>query len=89
MQQDCEGEEDEEEQYSSYLPGKLRDESSIGPSYVDTSDCCNTRHMLPKMKHMQGSGSMNTLHQDRDLNSKRQSTKPLSITESKQQTHRD
>ena len=61
----------------------------MGPSYVDTSDGGHMRNMIPKMKHMQGSGSMNLLHQDRDLNSKRHSSKPLSITESKQPTLRD
>ena len=67
----------------------MREESSMGPSYVDTSDGGHMRNMIPKMKHMQGSGSMNLLHQDRELNSKRHSSKPLSITESKKPTLRD
>jgi hypothetical protein len=67
----------------------MREESSMGPSYVDTSDGGHMRNMIPKMKHMQGSGSMSLLHQDRELNSKRHSSKPLSITESKQPTLRD
>ena len=54
----------------------MREESSMGPSYVDTSDGGHMRNMIPKMKHMQGSGSMNLLHQDRELNSKRHSSKP-------------
>jgi hypothetical protein len=61
----------------------------MGPSYIETSDCGNVRNMMPKLKHMQGSGSMNYLHHDRDLNSKRHSSKPLSITDSKQPTLRD
>jgi hypothetical protein len=61
----------------------------MGPSYIETSDCGNVKNMMPKLKHMQGSGSMNYLHQDRDLNSKRHSSKPLSITDSKQPTLRD
>ena len=81
---------EDEEQYSSYHNGKYqRDESSLGPSYVETSDCGNGKNLIPKMKHMQGSGSMNYLPQGRDLDSKRQSSKPLSITESKQPSLRE
>lgn len=59
-----------------------------GPSYVDTSEWNYRQQMPPKMKHMQGSGSVNQLQQDRELNSKKQS-KPQSANESKLQSNRD
>lgn len=84
MQQDVEDDEGDDHYQSSYIPGKgLREESSMAPSYVETSDYANGKNLMPKMRHMHGSGSMSYLHQDRELNSKRNSSKPLSITESK------
>ena len=84
MQQDVEDDEGDDHYQSSYIPGKgLREESSMAPSYVETSDYANGKNLMPKIKHMHGSGSMSYLHQDRELNSKRNSSKPLSITESK------
>jgi hypothetical protein len=53
MQQDVEDDDDDEESYLRQGGKGLRDDSSMGPSYVDTSDCGgNARNMVPKMRHM-------------------------------------